>query len=57
MPKKLKKREDDDWVFLAMFRCERCERSVTWKHGGGDGFDPRGYRSLRVCQSCAASAT
>ena len=43
----------DDWVFLAMCRCQRCGRELTIRRYPGDAFDRPSYRDLTLCAACA----
>jgi hypothetical protein len=42
-------RRDEEWTFLACFRCEQCGRSVTVVRFEGDVYDQRALSRLRVC--------
>ncbi|HEU0030294.1 MAG TPA: hypothetical protein VFQ53_06675 [Kofleriaceae bacterium] len=42
-------RADEEWVFKAMFRCDRCNRAVTVVRYAGDHVEHHWLRSLRTC--------
>jgi hypothetical protein len=45
----------EDWVFMALYRCEQCGRAVTIVRFHRDLADEHGLHRLRTCpQSCTS---
>jgi hypothetical protein len=44
-----------DWIFKALFRCERCNRAVTIVRFEGFRVEDHWLRSLRTCPGDCAS--
>jgi hypothetical protein len=50
-----KQRVGDDWVFMALFRCEQCGRAVTIVRFDRSSVDEPRFRRMRVCPGgCSA---
>jgi hypothetical protein len=45
---------ENNWVFLGMFRCEQCGRSVTIRKATHNSDDERLFHRHRYCASCGA---
>lgn len=48
--------EKSDWVFMGMFRCERCGRSVTIRKATRSD-EERLFHRHRHCADCAPART
>lgn len=47
----------DEWVFMALYRCDQCGRDVTIIRYDRAKLDERSLTRLRVCPGGCASAT